>query len=476
MLRVSGKNMAPVNGTSARPRGTRRERLPIALKLAAAFAAIAIVFTGGLLASHRLIVQIGAAAKEITGNTSPSISLLSEMRSTLRQLQVATGEHLRACQGVPCVPSAEQLGRIQERLRQTWHRYRLLPTSPGEEAQWPRVDTDLDRVSDALAVTIEASRAGRLQEADSRFHEQLTPAFDWLDDGIARIKDHEHRAGTAAAARIAYLANLTTLAFAGVAAFSVVLTVLAAALAIRVVRRYERSLRDRADDLEQFAGRVAHDLKGPLTSTAAALQQAGRLSSGHTREAIDRGQRGLHRVRRLVDDLLDFARAGASDPRGGAADVQDVVDEVVGDLSEVAAENRVELRVESLARERVACSRGVLASVVQNLLKNAITHMGESELRVVRVRATPAPDGRRIRIEVEDSGPGIPESLGETVFEPFVRGPCAPPTGTGIGLATVKRFVSAHGGRIGFRPTTRRGTLFWLEMPRGAGRSGPARA
>lgn len=455
--------MAPIQGRGLQGRVKPRAK-GLSLPLAAAFAAITLVFTGGLAASHRFVAQIRLAAAEITGNTSPSIALLSEMRSTSRQLQVATGEHVRTCQGQACIASAERLARLEDRLTQTWHRYRLLPVSAGEAAQWPRVETDLNRVGSALAVTLEAAHAGRREEADRRLHEQLTPAFDWLDDGIARIKEMEWAAGSAAATRIAELATLATFAFLALAALSVALTVLTATLVIRLVRRYERSLHDRADDLEQFAGRVAHDLKGPLASTAAALHSAARLAPAQAREALDRGQRGLHRVRRLVDDLLDFARAGASGPRG-AADVHDVVDEVVGDLSEVAAENRVELRVESLSRERVACSRGVLASVVQNLLKNAITHMGESDVRVVRVRATPAPDGKRVRIEVEDSGPGIPESLGEGIFDPFVRGPAPSTPGCGLGLSTVKRFVSAHGGRIGFRPTSRRGTLFWLEMP-----------
>jgi signal transduction histidine kinase len=471
--------MAPVNGTSAVPRGTRAEepeRCPITHKLAAAFAAIAIVFTAGLLATHRLVAQIRVAAAEITGNTSPSISLLSDMRSTLRQLQLAAGEHLRSCRHGACATDTDQFGTLQLRLQQTWHRYRLLPMSPGEAAYWPRVETDLTRVWDALAVTLEAARAGRLDEAETRFHEQLAPAFDWVDGGIARIQDHEHREGTAQAERVESLADLTTVAFVAVAAITLALTVLAAAIAIRVVRRYDDSLRDHADDLEQFAGRVAHDLEGPLASTAAALHQAARLASGNTREAIDHGQRDLHRVRRLVDDLLDFARAGASDRSGAAADVHDVVDEVVGDLSEIAAENRVELRVETLAHERVACSRGVLTSVVQNLVKNAIAHTGESDVRIIRVRASPGADGRRVRIEVENSGPGMPEGAREASVDPIVRVPGARPAGTGLGLATVKRFVSAHGGRIGFRPTPRRGTVFWLEMPRGAGRSGPVRA
>lgn len=448
------------------------DRPPLHRTLAVAFGALALAFGAGLALSHRFIVQIRATAAEITENTSPSISQLSELRSTLRQLQVATARHLRACPGPTCGDGADDLGQLQDRLRHTWHRYRLLPTSPGESTLWPRVEADLTRVGDALAVTVDAARAGRREEADRRYHEQLTPAFDWLDVGIARIKEGEHAAGTAAAARIESLADLATLAFLGVGALTVFLTVLAATLAIRHVRQVDRALRERADDLEQFASRVAHDLGGPLAATAAALQSAARLASGPGRDEIGRTQRRLQRVRGLVDDLLDFARAGASG-RAGAAAVHEVVDEVVGDLSEVAAENRVEVRVEALAHERVACSRGVLASMVQNLIKNAIAHMGESDVRVVRVRATPAPGGRRVRIEVEDSGPGIPPALRSSVFEPFARG-SGPSAGCGLGLATVKRFVSAHGGRIGFRPTTHRGTLFWLEMPRRAGQRVPS--
>jgi len=101
-------------------------------------------------------------------------------------------------------------------------------------------------------------------------------------------------------------------------------------------------------------------------------------------------------------------------------------------------------------------------------------HMGESAVRQVRVRALPADGAGPVRIEVEDSGPGVPDSLGDRIFEPFVRGATSGVEGSGLGLATVKRFVSAHGGRIGYRSALGRGTLFWLELPRSRGASTPA--
>ena len=434
--------------------------------LVGAFGAIAIVFTIGLVASHTFVARIRVAAAEITENSSPTISTLSAMRGVIRRLQVATIDHIEACDALGCTKRPDRVFALEDELRATWHRYRLLPAFPGEAELWPRVDADMERVAQGMALTLEAARAGRREEALSRLHEQLTPAFDWLDAGVERIQDSDHAGGLAAAARIEALARFATVGHLTVGLLTFVLTVAAGFLAVGLVRRYERSLRDRADDLEQFAARVAHDLKGPLTSTASSLRDAIMVSSsGPGRDALDRGQRGLQRLRRLVDDLLEFARAGAHDPRKVAAEVHEVVEEAVGDLREVAAEHGVVVRIEALARERVACSPGVLASIVQNLLRNAISHMGDSEIRVVRVRAPTTSVGQRVRIEVEDSGPGIPDGLGNGVFEPFARDQ-EPGSGRGLELATVKRFVSAHGGRIGFQPITGRGTLFWLEMPR----------
>jgi signal transduction histidine kinase len=456
-----------------RARGSRRdlrqeaateELVSIRNALAGAFAAIALVFTVGLAASHTFVAQIRSAAADIVENSAPTISSLSAMRSVLRRIQLEVDEVVDSCTPGGECPAPAKLMALQDELRQAWSRYRALPASPGEVDLWPRVVSDLDQLGRALRVTLDTARAGRLAEARLRYRDLVAPAVDQLDADVARIQDFDEQDGVASAAKIEGLARLATAASAAVALLTIALTVLAGLLVIRLVDRYGRSVHERTDDLEQFAARVAHDLRGPLTSTSAALHSAARLSSGRAREALDRGQHGLQRVRRLVDDLLEFARAGALH-KSATADLGEVVADVVEDLGELAAEHRVELRVEGVACASVACSRGVLASIVQNLVQNAIRHMGRSPVRVVHVRA-PAAGGRRVRIEVEDSGPGLPEALGERVFEPFVRGARPEVSGYGIGLATVKRFVTAHGGRIGFLPKPGRGTVFWLEMPR----------
>jgi two-component system sensor histidine kinase HydH len=70
------------------------------------------------------------------------------------------------------------------------------------------------------------------------------------------------------------------------------------------------------------------------------------------------------------------------------------------------------------------------------------------------------------RIEVEDTGPGILSEIEATLFEPFVRGPHENVNGTGLGLATVKRLVESHRGRVGVQSQLGVGTLFWAELPR----------
>jgi signal transduction histidine kinase len=169
-------------------------------------------------------------------------------------------------------------------------------------------------------------------------------------------------------------------------------------------------------------------------------------------------------VHRLVDGLLDFARAGAQPGPGSAADVSPTVEGLVDELSSEAARARVTLQVTGMEPCSVACSTGALLSILGNLLRNALKYMGDSERRLVTVRVQA---GRgRVRFEVEDTGPGIPLGLDERVFQAYVRGPGSAQPGIGLGLATVQKLVVAHGGTVGVKAASEGGALFWVELPR----------
>jgi signal transduction histidine kinase len=104
-------------------------------------------------------------------------------------------------------------------------------------------------------------------------------------------------------------------------------------------------------------------------------------------------------------------------------------------------------------------------SLIENLVRNAIKYTADSTVRRVTVRA----QSKRasVRVEVVDTGPGLPAGAEALIFEPFARMLSAEgKPGIGLGLATVKRLATAHDGLVGVESTPGQGCLFWFELPR----------
>jgi signal transduction histidine kinase len=172
----------------------------------------------------------------------------------------------------------------------------------------------------------------------------------------------------------------------------------------------------------------------------------------------------ITRAGTLVDGLLAFSRAGGYPEPGVSTEVGPVIADVVEALSGQAREQRIDLTVSASApaRAAVVCSKGVLTSLLSNLLRNAIKYMGDAPRRVIDVRALDA--GGRWRIEVEDTGPGIAEAQQERIFRPHVQ--LGQTAGIGLGLATVDRLIRGHAGALGVISSPGRGSVFWFELPK----------
>ncbi|HMC32810.1 MAG TPA: HAMP domain-containing sensor histidine kinase, partial [Myxococcales bacterium] len=242
--------------------------------------------------------------------------------------------------------------------------------------------------------------------------------------------------------------------------------------AVRQMHRVQQANHDltqrKAAELEQFASRVAHDILSPLSAVSMALGLVER-SPAQSGEALQRAQSSLSRVRRIVDGLLEFARAGARPEVGARADLRVVAAGLLDELGPFAAQRHAALRFEDMPDCAVACSPGVLLSLLGNLLRNGLKYLGNAEVREVSLRVRPRrgrvrPRRGRVLFEVEDTGPGIPPALGQRIFEPYFRGPNTGAPGIGLGLATVKRLVESHGGTLGVRASANGGALFWFEL------------
>jgi hypothetical protein len=265
-----------------------RDRGATGRALITSYAAVAVAFSAAIATAQHFSLEIRAAARDITGNSAPTIAYVSAMRGTLRQLEVLVVAQVDRCSAGSCAPPPPRADELRRALRATWASYRQLPTSPGEVELWPEVEDSLARVDDGLSVTFEALRAGEAAAAARRLGATLRPSFDRLDEAVAAVAQFDRLAGQRVAARIDDLARVSLVTSVLLDALAVGLTALAAVLAIRFVRGHERALRDRADDLDQFAGRVAHDIMSPLATTSAALWAARRHPERDLAGALDK--------------------------------------------------------------------------------------------------------------------------------------------------------------------------------------------
>ena len=237
-----------------------------------------------------------------------------------------------------------------------------------------------------------------------------------------------------------------------------------AGLADRVVDLLELELRTRElersnEQLAAFAGQVSHDLRNPLTAVTMSLRMIDDQVGGEGDVAflLERALGGAGRMQSLIDDLLKFARVGGELQRG-LVDLAEVLDAVEQDLAACLADATVERgELPMVVGDPVQ-----LRAVVQNLVANAakFTRPGEPAYIAVGARSL----GDRWRVEVNDRGPGIPADQRDRVFEPLARID-EEVEGSGIGLSTCRRIVTAHGGRMGLSDSPYGGTCAWFELP-----------
>lgn len=215
------------------------------------------------------------------------------------------------------------------------------------------------------------------------------------------------------------------------------------------------------EHLAQLGAQISHDLQGPLSALSATLELLDdeRITPGQNTPMVGamlaRAQRSVSRMSELLDDLMRYAVVGGE----LALQEVDVADLVTSVLDDVPALAQVPLRIEQLAP--VVADPVQLRLLVQNLLANVVKHAGGGP---VEVRAHVDADGAWWVLEVVDHGRGVPAADRERVFAARERlDPSVP--GWGLGLATCRRVVSAHGGTIVLDETPGGGTTVRVRLP-----------
>jgi len=222
----------------------------------------------------------------------------------------------------------------------------------------------------------------------------------------------------------------------------------------------------------RFLGIAAHDLKAPLTAIQGFFWvmlggYSGKLTNKQ-RNMLERSSRRITELLGLISDLLDIPRieTGQIIQEMREFSLLQVVKGCVDELSNRAKEKGIKLKAElPQSLPNINGSSARLQQVIANLLDNAITYTPKGEV-TIRV----SEKDNDIRVEVMDTGIGIPPEDLPRLFEDFFRGSNVEVKGTGLGLSIAKRIVEAHRGRIWAEspcPETNKGSKFTLALPKG---------
>ena len=216
----------------------------------------------------------------------------------------------------------------------------------------------------------------------------------------------------------------------------------------------------------EFIGNVSHEVKNPIFAVFGYLEAlaSDTLPTEQRKRYAQKGLTNLQRLNTLFSDLIEIAKLEYREDsvRPSSFDAQALIEEV-GEILEPKAEAKgLELGYDN-APLGVRADRNRIRQVLTNLIDNAIAYSDEGSVRCRMRRHLD-----KARVEVIDTGRGIPADHLDRIFERFYRVDAARSRkegGTGLGLAIVKQILEAHGETIHVESTKGRGTRFWFELP-----------
>ncbi|NET39634.1 MAG: PAS domain-containing protein [Cyanothece sp. SIO1E1] len=227
-----------------------------------------------------------------------------------------------------------------------------------------------------------------------------------------------------------------------------------------------RELERSNTELEQFAYVVSHDLQQPLQGILGFAQILGQIYCDHPNEPINQYiahiiNAGQH-MSQLIRDLLDYSRVSTFKQLGEPIDCNHVMEQVLSDLQPIIDDSQAAITTDVLPTIRANESQ--LMQLFQNLLSNALKYHRLGQPPQVQVSVDHRED--EWLFGIHDSGIGIKPEHFDQIFQIFQRLHTKDKyPGTGIGLATCKKIVENHGGRIWVDSEPAAGTTFYFTLP-----------
>jgi signal transduction histidine kinase len=218
-------------------------------------------------------------------------------------------------------------------------------------------------------------------------------------------------------------------------------------------------------ELETFTYSVSHDLRAPLRHihgfSKILLEDFGPKMDPDAQRFLQRIQDATNQMGRLVDDLLNLSRLGRQEIVVQITGLQSLVKEAIEDLKSEIGDRQIEWKIGKLPF--VECDAGLIRQVFANLLSNAVKYTRPKELACIEVGQITR-DGR-VELFIRDNGVGFNMKYADKLFGVFQRLHRQEDfEGTGVGLATVLRIITKHGGQIRAEAELDNGATFYFTL------------
>lgn len=441
----------------------KRTRFWLVLGLAgigSIFVLQALVNTMRMLWSH-------AAETKIYSSSIASVEQLGRISRDIDQERILIDDHIFESGSAEMAQIETRLAEVAADLLAAQRAYAPLIALPNESGLWEEVQPKLGRFERSTANVLALSRKNLGAQARAAILDERRE-YGAIDSQLGDLLTLNQRAAVDAMSRITALQR-STLRFLLVTR---VVGLLGAALLgwwgfVRVSRYEEQGARDRqliedrVRELDAFAGRVAHDLRGPLSQMMMTIELLSVKTGGESPPVVDRLRRGSMRLKGIIDDLLTLSRIGAP-AEDACCDPAVVAEKIRQEFAERFASEAL-LRTE-VAAAAVPYGDGLFRQAIWNLVDNGVKYRREG------VKAEVAISGRAVghtyELRVSDNGIGMSPEEASRAFEPFYRAGVAQGVGgTGLGLSIVKRVVESKGGKLSIESRPEQGTTFRLELP-----------
>ena len=233
-----------------------------------------------------------------------------------------------------------------------------------------------------------------------------------------------------------------------------------------LLKRFNKELEEANQELDSFSYSVSHDLRTPLRAISGysqiVLEDYGDKLDGDGKKYLDVVVKNASKMGTLIDDLLTFSRLGKQNLSQVMLNMNNLVENVVRDLSHLQREGDTEINIETL--ENVEGDSSMIKQVFINLISNALKYSAKKDKSIINIGSYK--EKNVVVFFVKDNGAGFDMKYYDKLFGVFQRlHNSSEFEGTGVGLALVDRIVKRHEGKVWADAKPGEGATFYFSIP-----------